>query len=243
MSKHHKGGYHGKKWSSGSNRQAKTEVPVAGKITLSRNYKETSADRWGRNAVTSDLKHDEDRIDSNKQAGPPDEGRSHPVRQDGNIGEKERANSASHHVEDQASGTQLKHSAQSEYEELPADSNVTTAFGMSFLCTCQECQHDNTVLREMVFTHPKKDYYIGLLKQQRAEHEVKRNVVPKGLSPCAAAFKPPQQQKDSDIQAVCDRKSAKNQPSRSFPVVVSRRIHVLLVINGIKLQASGHHGY
>jgi hypothetical protein len=245
MSKQHKG-QNRNKWSSGSSMQAKTEVPVASNITQSRNYKETSADRQGRNPVTSELKHHHGScVDSNKgdgswqQAGPPDENRRQSICQDGNIGEKEQASSASHLVEDQASSTQMEHSAQSEYEELSADGSVTSAFGtslMSFLCKCLECQHCNPILKEMIDAHPKKDYYIGLLKQQHAGHEEKHNVKSKGLSPCAAEFKPPQQ-KNSDIQAVCDSSSAKNQPSSSFSVVVSR-IHVLLLIRCTKSQAS-----
>jgi hypothetical protein len=266
MSKHNKGGSHGKKLSSGSSRQAKTEVPVASNITQPLNYKEALADRQGRNPVTRELKHHhESCVDSNEGdglwqgmgasgedwslpecqdgwwqgTGPSGEDWSQPECQDGK-GEKEQANSASHLVEDQASGTQMEHSEQSEHEELPADS-VTTAFGMSFLCTCLECQHDNPILKEIVHTHPKKDYYIGLLKQQHAEHEAKNSVISKGLSPCATEFKTPQQ-KNSDIQAIYDCSSAKTQPSSSFPVLVSR-IHVLLLIRVTKSQASGHHGY
>jgi hypothetical protein len=236
MSKQHKGGSR-KKWSSESSRQSKTEVPVAGNITQPRNYKETLAGKQGRNPVTSELKHHhESCVDSNK-TGLSGEDWS----QDGNVGEKKQASSASHLVEDEASATQMKHSAQSDYEELPADSSLTTAFGLSFLYTCLECQHDNRILKEIVYTHPKKDYYIGLLKKQHAEHEAKRTGISKGLSPCAAEFKTPQQ-KNSGIQAVYDCSNAKNQPSSNFPVVVSR-IHVLLLIRGTKSQASGHLGY
>lgn len=233
MSKHHKGGNHGTKWSSGSSRPAKTEVPAAGNITQPRNFKETSADRQGRNPVTSELKHHhESCVDGNKgdgwwqQTGSPDENWNQPESRDAN-GEKEQASSASCPVADQASGTQMEHSAQSEYEELPADSSVTTASGMSFLCKCLECQHENPILKEMVYTHPKKDYYIGLLRQQHAHHEAKCSVVSEG-----AELKTPQQ-KNCDIQAVSDCSSAKNQPSSSFPVGVSR-FHGLLLIRVTK---------
>ncbi|PNF40938.1 O-acetyl-ADP-ribose deacetylase 1 [Cryptotermes secundus] len=208
MSKHHKGGNR-RKWSSGSSRSAKKEVPVADNITQPRNFKETPAARQGRNPVISELKHQhESCVDVNKdslqQMGSPD---------DGNQPESQDANGGSHLVADQASGTQTEHSAQSEYEELPADSSGTTACGMSFLYKCLECQHDNPILREMVYTHPKKDYYIGLLKQQHADHEAKCSAVSKG----AAELKTPRQ-KNSDSQAVYDCSSAKNQRSSSFPV-------------------------
>jgi hypothetical protein len=215
MSNHQKGVNRGKKGSSGSGRQGKTEVPVISNMTQPRNYKEASAGRQGRNPVTSEPKHD-------------------------------LVSCAENDREDQASGTQMEHSTQSEYEELPAD-RISTVFRMSFLCACKECQHDSNILKEMFNTHPKKDYYIGLLKKQHAEHETKHNVTSKGPSPCAAEFKPPQlnsdiqEDWDCDIQADCDWSSANNEPSSSFSGV--SRIHVLLLTTSTRAQPSCHRDY
>jgi hypothetical protein len=61
--------------------------------------------------------------------------------------------------------------------------------------------------------HPCKNYFIGLLKQQRAENKAKHVAVSTALSSRAAEFNLHDQ--NSDIQAVC----AENQPRSSLPLM------------------------
>jgi hypothetical protein len=224
MNKNHTG-RNRKKGPHGSNSQAKGGGSVAGNTTQPQTYKETSVGGQGRNPVRSDPKHqhessvDKKRGDGLWQRGGPSGADWNQSERRDEDSDKKQADGASNLVEDEACGTQMELSGQSEYEELPTDRSVTTGFEMSFLCTCVECQHDNSILKEMIDTHPNKDYYVRKLKQRHAEHEVKHNVISGGLPPPASEFKPPQHK--SDIKAVSSYTSAKNEPSSSFPAVVS----------------------
>jgi hypothetical protein len=234
MSKQHKGGNRGKKGSSG-----RSTAPVTSSTT------QTLVGGQATNPVRSELKQQHGRFAESekgdgggRQAGPSRVDCSRPVRPDGNIGEKKQANSASRPVADEAPGPQMEHAASSDSTMTVFDSTMTV-FGTRFLCACSECQSDNPVLAKMIHTHPNKEYFIDLLKKQRAEHEVKRVALSSGLSLQAAEFKPHKQ--SSDIQAVSNCSSAENQPRNSFPTVSS--VHVLISMKGTEPQEPGHHGY
>jgi hypothetical protein len=179
MSKHHKGGSRGKKGSNGRSRQATVEAaPVTSNVT------QTLVGGEARNPERNELKAhhghfalSEKGDGGGQQADPSGVDCSQPVRPDGN-GEKKQANNASHLVAGEAPGFQTEHTALSD--------STMTVFGTSFLCACLECQDFNPVLNEMFLTHPKKEYFIGQLKKQRAEHNAKRAAVSTGLSPQVA---------------------------------------------------------
>jgi hypothetical protein len=202
MSKHHKGGSRGKKGSSGSSRRTTVEeAPVTGNMTQPRNNRQT------RSPLRCEQKHhdgsvaDRQRGDGEgQQAGPSGADCSRPVRPDRNVSENEQANAASHLVSDEAAGPQMERPAQSD--------STMTVFGTSFLCSCPECQLDNHVLAEMFHTHPHKNYFIALLKEQRAKHEARHVALSAGLSPRAPEFRPHDQ-------------SSEKQTRSSLPAMVS----------------------
>jgi hypothetical protein len=86
----------------------------------------------------------------------------------------------------------------------------------------------------MLYTHPKRKYFIGLLKQQHDKHEAKHVGVSKGLSPCAAEFIP--QDQNSGLHPVLNCSSANNHPISVVPSPVSS-VHVVLSVKATRLQA------
>jgi hypothetical protein len=152
-------------------------------------------------------------------------------------GEKEQpectsasANSAPDFVEDQVSGTHIEHTGQSDYncmqKQLAASSSVPDELEMNYIYTCIECKHFNWYLKEIIDTHPKREFYIEKLKELHSAREMKCDQSEPQTSEVLSADPvefPSQKYSDHDMS------SAESQPDSHLPSVVSSD-HVLLLI-------------
>lgn len=74
----------------------------------------------------------------------------------------------------EASVTQSELSSQSENrgadKQLLTKSSSTFGFEISAIYACAKCKRENLLLKEIIETHPKREYYIQKLKEQYSAH-------------------------------------------------------------------------
>jgi hypothetical protein len=105
-------------------------------------------------------------------------------------------------------GTGMKHSGESERKELTPGGSFSTAFELSDIWHCNEFR---VIVREMMDTHPQKDYYAVKMEEHNSAH---------AMGHCKMSDGPSGEQK-SDIQS-CDFKSGtENQSVDYLPAEVS----------------------
>lgn len=112
-------------------------------------------------------------------------------------------------------GTWMKHSGESECEELTQDSSISAGCELSDIWNCAKCR---VIVKEMIDSHPQKDYYVAKLEKDHITHSVVYHQMSEG----------PSGGQQSDIQSSYARSSTENLPLGVLPCEVScNRIFIL----------------